>query len=68
MYWEGDVLVFDEKAVTKDGTGTNVVRYSLSADGNTLTAIEHDEIPSASWTNRWVFDKQAAEAKPGTHN
>jgi hypothetical protein len=67
MYWEGDVLVLDEKAVTKDGTGTNVVRYSLSADGKTLTAIEHDEIPSASWTNRWVFDRQADPA-PGTRN
>jgi hypothetical protein len=67
MYWEGDVLVFDERAITKYGTGTNVVRYSLSTDGNTLTAIEHDEIPSASWTNRWVFDRQA-DPGPGTHN
>jgi hypothetical protein len=63
MYWDGDVLVLDEKAAAKDGSGTNLVRYSLSSDGKTLTALEHDEIPNAAWTNEWVFDLQ-----PGTQH
>lgn len=59
MYWDGDVLVRDEKARGKDGTaGANVVRYSLSPDGKTLTATEHDEVSGSAWTNQWVFERQ----------
>jgi len=59
MYWDGDVLVLDMKLQAADGsTGTNVVRYNLSADGKTMTALEHEEHPGVNVTNRWVFGKK----------
>ena len=64
MYWDDDVLVLDEKTTAPDGSfGTNVVRYSLSKDGNTMTASEHEEYPGGKLTNRWVFERLAAERK-----
>ena len=59
MYWDHDVLILDEKVTAPDGSfGTNVVRYSLSANGNTMTALEHEKYPGGQLTNQWVFDKQ----------
>lgn len=59
MYWDDDVLVLDEKTTAPDGSfGTNVVRYSLSDNGNAMTAIEHEEWPGGKLTNRWVFQKR----------
>jgi hypothetical protein len=60
MYWDGDVLVLDMKSTATDGsTGTNVVRYSLSADRNTMTALEREEFPGGKRTNLWVYERQA---------
>jgi hypothetical protein len=57
-------LVLDEKTTAPDGSfGTNVVRYSLSKDGNTMTASEHEEYTGGKLTNRWVFERQAAKGK-----
>ena len=59
MYWDGDTLVLDEKATAPDGSsGTNLVRYSLSQDGKTMTALEHEEYPGGKLTNRWVFKRK----------
>jgi hypothetical protein len=64
MYWDGDVLVLDMRITDARGlTGANVVRYSLSTDGRTMTALEHEEYPGAKLTNSWVFEKQPT-AKP----
>ena len=61
MYWDHNVLVLDEKVTAPDGSfGTNVVRYSLSEDGNTMTALEHEEYPGGKLTDRWVFKKHDA--------
>jgi len=64
MYWAGNALVLDTKITTSDGTketaeGRTVVRYTLSADGKTLTATEHNQVPDAKWSSRWVFYRQA---------
>jgi hypothetical protein len=59
MYWDGDVLVLDMKSTATDGsTGTNVVRYSLSVDGNTMTTIEREDFPGGRRTNLWVYDRE----------
>ena len=61
MYWDGDALVLDMKITAADGsTGTNVVRYSLSRDRHTMTALERHEDPDGKVTNRWVFDRQVS--------
>lgn len=59
MHWKGNVLVLDTKITTSDGSeGTTVIRFNLSPNGNTLTAIEQDENPGGKWGARWVFDRQ----------
>lgn len=64
MYWDKNVLILDMRITDARGlTGTNVVRYSLSTDGKTMTALEHEEYPGAKLTNSWVFEKQTT-AKP----
>ena len=61
MYWDNAVLVLEEKETAPDGSfGTNVVRYTLSEDGKTMTASEHEEYPGGQLTNKWVFDKQTS--------
>ncbi len=60
MYWDGNVLVLDMRLTDARGlTGSNVVRYSLSTDGKTMTALEHEEYPGGKVTNEWVFGKEA---------
>ena len=45
MYWQGNSLVLDQKITTSDGSkATDVVTYSLSPDGNTLQAVEHQAL------------------------
>jgi outer membrane protein assembly factor BamB len=58
LYWEGNELVFDSKIVLKDREATNIVRYQLSEDGKTFTAIERFRGPILKYDNIWVFDKQ----------
>jgi hypothetical protein len=61
MYWDNTALVLDEKVTAPDGSfGTNVVRYTLSDNGRTMTALEHEEYPGGQLTNKWVFEKQTA--------
>lgn len=59
MYWDNSVLVLDEKVTAPDGSfGTNVVRYTLSENGEVMTALEHEEYPGGQLTNKWVFDRK----------
>ncbi|MFZ0315183.1 MAG: hypothetical protein WAL85_20955 [Candidatus Korobacteraceae bacterium] len=63
MYWQGNSLVLDQKITTSDGSkATDVVTYSLSPDGNTLQAVEHQVTPgSKATTNKWVYEKQTQQ-------
>ena len=56
--WEGRRLAFDSKFEVKGGKATNVVRYSLSADGKELEAEEHFRAPGFRYDNLWVFDRR----------
>ena len=57
LYWDGDVLVLDERIVLKDGReATNVVRYSLQDGGQTLVAEEKFRGPIRKHDNLWVAD------------
>jgi hypothetical protein len=56
--WKGERLVFDSRVDTKEGEATNVVFYSLSADGRELAAEENFRGPTRSYDNLWVFDLQ----------
>jgi hypothetical protein len=58
LRWEGDTLVFDSRLKREGEQATNVVRYSLSADGQTFTAEEQLRSRDHSHDNKWVFDKQ----------
>lgn len=62
-YWEGQKLVFDSRIVRGDREATNVVKYSLSADGRVFTAEEKFRGPKLQYDNVWVFDKVDSPAK-----
>jgi hypothetical protein len=63
MYWQGNSLVLDQKITTSDGSkATDVVTYSLSSDGNTLQAVEHQATAGAKpTTSKWVYEKQGQQ-------
>jgi hypothetical protein len=57
IYWEGRSLVLDMKMETKNGeSASNLVKYSLADDGNTLIALER--YSTEKHLNKWVFDKK----------
>ncbi|HUI82854.1 MAG TPA: hypothetical protein VL240_01455 [Candidatus Binatia bacterium] len=61
VYWQGDSLVIDQKITASDGTTvTDMVTYSLAADGKTLQAVERQATVGGkgSTTNKWVYDKR----------
>ena len=55
--WEGDSLVFDVKIEKAGGNATDVVKYSVSRDGKTFTALERYRDAQDSYDNVWVFDR-----------
>lgn len=57
-WWEGRELVFWLALAGGDQRASQVVRYSLSADRRTFTAIESVDAGAASHVNRWVFDRR----------
>ena len=57
-WWEGNELVFWSALSRGEQRASQVVRYSLSADGTTFTAVEDVDAGPASHLNRWVFDKR----------
>ncbi len=60
MYWDGDVLVLDQKMVLKDGRlVTNIVRYSLRDSGRTLVAEEAFRGPVLKYDNLWVAERKS---------
>jgi hypothetical protein len=58
LYWEGNQLVFDSKIYIRNREASNIVKYALSEDGNTLIATEHFCGPVIKYDNVWVFDKE----------
>lgn len=57
-WWSGDELVFWTGFADRDRAGSQVVRYSISADGKTFTAVERVDTPEMRHVNRWVFDRR----------
>jgi hypothetical protein len=57
-WWEGNELVFWSALARGDQRASQVVRYSVSADRRTFTAIETVDAGAASHVNRWVFDRR----------
>ena len=70
MFWDGNTVVLDEQMAEGNEHGSNHVTYSLSADANTLIALEIEVFPDAKFTNQWVFDRLPMPAMndryPGT--
>ena len=57
-WWEKNELVFWSAFARGDERASQVVRYSLSADRRTFTAVETVDAGPASHVNRWVFDRR----------
>ena len=57
-WWEGGELVFWSAFARGDQRASQVVRYSLSGDRRTFTAVETVDAGAASHVNRWVFDQR----------
>jgi hypothetical protein len=58
LTWDGRELVFDSTIVLGTRKASNIVRYSLSADGSVLTAVEKFRGPVVKYDNIWVFDRK----------
>ena len=58
LNWDGTTLTADMKVERGDDSGTNVVRYSLQDNGQTLVAIEQWRTLKNSYDNVWIFDKE----------
>jgi hypothetical protein len=56
-YWDGDTLVFDARLVRAGEDSTNVVRYTLSADGLSFVAEERFRSASLNYDNTWIMEK-----------
>ncbi|HVO76113.1 MAG TPA: hypothetical protein VMT35_18965 [Ignavibacteriaceae bacterium] len=56
-YWESKTLVFNSTIFRKDLKAANIVRYSLSSDGNVITAQEHFRSAELNYDNIWIMDK-----------
>ena len=57
-WWEGKELVFALALFRGEQRASQTVRYSLSDDGKTFTAIEDVDAGPNSHLNRWVFDRR----------
>lgn len=56
--WDGETLLFDSKLKREGEEATNIVRYRLSDNGQTLIAEEQFRGREHRYDNKWVFDKQ----------
>lgn len=53
--WEGDSLIFISKIISGQSQAENIVRYTLSPDGNELVGDEiYNGLPR-SYHNQWVL-------------
>jgi hypothetical protein len=59
LFWEGEVLVLQDRMVLADGReATNTVRYTLKDGGKTFVAEEKFRGPVVKYDNLWVADKK----------
>ncbi len=58
MYWDEEDLVFDSVFGQGGRTARNIVRYSLTGGGRTLTAAEDFISGEHKHHNIWVFEKK----------
>lgn len=58
LHWEGETLMFESKLKREGEQATNIVRYSLSDDGQNFIAAEQFCGNEYSYENTWVFDRQ----------
>ena len=58
LYWEDDSLVFDSRFVHEGEEASNIVRYKLEDEGQTLIADEQLRSTQHKHDNMWMFDKQ----------
>lgn len=58
LYWQDDSLVFDSRFVHEGEEASNIVRYKLEDNGQTLIAEEQLRSSLHKHDNNWVFDKQ----------
>jgi hypothetical protein len=56
-YWDGESILFESKILRGDEKATNIVRYSLANDGNTIIAEEKLRSPSLNYDNIWILDR-----------
>jgi GNAT superfamily N-acetyltransferase len=59
-WWEGDTLVFDSTMLRAGMEASNVVRYTLAADGRSFTAAERFRSRELSYDNTWVLEREDA--------
>jgi hypothetical protein len=62
-WWDREDLVFWTGFADPQRVGDQVVRYSISADGQTFTAVESVDMPSVKHLNRWVFGRRTRDGK-----
>lgn len=60
-YWDGDTLVFDTRLLRAGDEATNVVRYTLSDNRETLVAEECFRSGSLNYDNVWWLDRVDAD-------
>ena len=58
VYWDGDVLVLDQAWSQGRVRVTNVVRYTLGMDGQTMVADESMRAGSNQHHNIWMFRRR----------
>ncbi len=56
--WQGQTLVVTEAVSFQGSEGTLTVRYTLSANGKTLTKLTHVVMNAGEFDTRTVYDKQ----------
>ncbi len=57
-FWEGDVLMFDSHLVKDEEHATNTVRYTLSAESNTMIAQERFRSERLNYDNMWILERR----------
>jgi hypothetical protein len=58
LTWEGDALIFNSYWLDGEPRTTNIVKYTLSKDGNIFTADEHLAGKKVNHHNVWVFNRE----------
>jgi hypothetical protein len=66
-HWEGDTLVIESSLESQGTQLKSSERWTLSADGQTLTISTHLSFPNGEFEVKQVFDKARAAAAGAAH-